>query len=66
MLHIIKPHDVLVTFDIKSGFHHIPISQPRRKYLGVEWRGRFDQWNRLPFAPDCSSYHFYKTLRPVA
>ena len=29
--------DFLVTFDLKSGYHHVDIAQNHRKYLGFSW-----------------------------
>ncbi len=65
VLQLIKPDDVLVTFDIKSGFHHVPINASDRKYLGFEWQGHFYQWKCLPFGLNSSPYFFYKIIRPV-
>ena len=30
--------DFLVTFDLKSGYHHIEIAEAHRKYLGFKWQ----------------------------
>ncbi len=65
VLRLIQPHDQLVTFDIKSGFHHIPVCQSHQTYLGFEWRKHYYQWKCLPFGLNSSPYFFYKTIRPV-
>ena len=59
----IKPQDSLVTLDIKSGFHHIPVHLAHQDYLGFEWQGKFYKWKVTPFGLNCSPYYFCKTLK---
>ena len=45
--------DFLIKFDLKSGYHHLDIFEPHRKYLGFAW-GVGDKlgyfvFNVLPF-----------------
>lgn len=61
----IQPYDFMVTLDIKSGFHHIPVLAEHQQFLGIEFRGHFYVWRVLPFGLSCSPYYFCKTLRPV-
>ena len=61
----VRPHDSLVTLDIKNGFHHIPVHSDHRKFLGIHWKGHWYQWTVLPFGFNGSPYFFCKTLRPV-
>ena len=65
VLEVVQPKDKLVTVDIKSGFHHIPVSVEAQKYLGFCWGGRTYSWTVLPFGLCVSPYYFCKTLRPV-
>ena len=36
VLDIVRPHDQLITLDIKDGFYHIPVSTQSQKYLGFK------------------------------
>ena len=33
--------DYVVTFDLKSGYHHVDIAEEHWKYLGFSWEGKF-------------------------
>ena len=61
----IKPKDLLVTVDIKSAFHHIPVFHEHQEYLGFEWQGRFYKWTVTPFGLNCSPFFCCKILRHV-
>jgi len=65
VLQLVSPGDQLVTFDIKSGFHHVPIAPESQSYLGFQWRGKFYYWCVLPFGLNISPFVFCKILRPV-
>ena len=43
------PGDLLMVFDDKSGFNHIPIHPEHWGYLGVECEGRYFAYTHLPF-----------------
>ena len=62
---IIQPNDLLLTLDLKSGFHHCKIQPGFQKYLGFKHRSDFYAWQALPFGLQSSPYHFHKLLRPV-
>ena len=66
VLEVVQPHDHLVTFDIKNGFHHIPVHDDFQQYLGFQWQGIFYVWQVLPFGLAVSPYFFCKCLRQVA
>ena len=34
---IIDQDDFFVTFDLKNGYHHIPLAEEHQKYLGFAW-----------------------------
>ena len=58
------------SFDLKSGYHHIPISPEHRKYLGfsLEYEDgtiRYFQFNVLPFGLGSACYAFTKLMRPL-
>ena len=59
------------TFDLKSGYHHVDIFPPHRKFLGFSWRHsdnitRFYVFNVLPFGLNSACYLFTKLTRPLA
>lgn len=62
---LIKPNDQMITLDIKSGFHHIPIAEQDRDKLGISFKGRFYRWRVAPFGLAISPLAFCKTVRPV-
>ena len=62
---VIEPGDHMVTFDLKNGFFHVPVSPSDQKYLGFQFHRRWYVWKVLPFGLSCSPYYFHKVLRPV-
>ena len=61
----IQKDDILMTIDVKDGFHHIVIKQSFRKYLGIFWRNKYYVWRTLCFGVSIAPYYFNKILRPV-
>ena len=62
--------DFFVTFDLKSGYHHISIHPDSIQYLGFQWtfhngRHRFLVFTVLPFGLNCASHIFTNILRPL-
>ena len=61
--------DYLFSFDLKSGYHHVDIYEPHRKYLGFSWvlQGvtQFYVFAVLPFGLATACYAFTKLLRPL-
>jgi len=61
--------DFMFSFDLKSGYHHIDIYQPHRKFLGFQWvadgKPTFYIFNVLPFGLSTACYAFTKLLRPL-
>ena len=60
--------DYLVTFDLKSGYHHIEIAKAYWKYLGFSWVGkggdrRWFVFRVLPFGLSTAPYIFTKVTR---
>ena len=37
MEQFLDPHEYMVKFDIKQGYHHIDIYKPHQKFLGFLW-----------------------------
>ena len=64
-LEIVDPDDLLVTLDIKSGFHHIKVHPQHTQYLGFKFDGIYYKFVVLPFGLNCSPYNFHKCVRPV-
>ena len=60
---VYKQGDYLVTFDLKSGYHHIAIAEGCWKYLGFSWEGRFFVFCVLPFGLSSAPYIFTKISR---
>ena len=65
---VYRKGDFLVTFDLKSGHHHLPITKEHWKYLGFSWEmveGRKDYFMLcvLPFGLSSAPYIFTKVTR---
>ena len=57
--------DFLLTFDLKSGYHHVDIHESSQTYLGFEWRGSHYKFTVLPFGLATACYVFTKLLWPI-
>ena len=61
--------DHMITFDLKSGYHHVDIHEDSQQYLGFSWgEGRhreFYIFRVLPFGLASACYVFTKLLRPL-
>ena len=57
--------DIMFSFDLKSGYHHVDIAEIHQKYLGFEWGGVFYVFTVLPFGLSTACYIFTKLLRPL-
>ena len=53
----------MITFDLKSGYHHINIAPEHRRFLCFSWGGRFYSFNVLPFGLSSAPYVFTKVVR---
>ena len=64
---IIEENDYFSTFDLKSGYHHIPIAKEHQKYLGFAWdftvKTRSFVFVVLPFGLATAGYAFSKVMR---
>jgi hypothetical protein len=61
----IATNDLIVTLDLKNGFHHIPVCMQHQQYLGIYFRNQYYVWAVLPFGLSSSPYYFCKSLKPV-
>ncbi|XP_048776627.2 uncharacterized protein LOC125680870 isoform X2 [Ostrea edulis] len=52
-------------FDLKSGYHHIDISDSFQTYLGFSWNDKFYCYTVLPFGLSSAPFIFTKCLRPI-
>ncbi|XP_072025653.1 uncharacterized protein [Amphiura filiformis] len=61
--------DFLISFDLKSGYHHVDIFTPHQKFLGFSWQfngmDRFFVFTVLPFGLTSAGHVFTKILRPL-
>jgi len=64
-----QKNDFMFSFDLKSGYHHVEIYKPHRRYLGFQWihegRAQFFVFTVLPFGLATACYAFTKLLRPL-
>ena len=57
--------EYIITFDLKSGYHHVDIHVESQTYLGFEWSGKHYVFTVLPFGLSSACYIFTKLLRPL-
>lgn len=61
----------MISFDLKSGYHHIDIHPECQTYLGLAWKfsnckiRRYFIFTVLPFGLSTAPHIFTKTLRPL-
>ena len=65
-----KKNAYFITSDLNSGYHHIPINENYKKYLGFAWKFpdgkvRYFQFKVLPFRLASACYMFTKLMRPL-
>ena len=69
VMDVFKPGDFLVTFDLKSGYHHIMIAKEHHKYLGfkcqIQGIERYFVFCVLPFGLSSAPYIFTKITKPL-
>ena len=58
-----KKGDQVVTFDLKSGYHHVDVAQEHWKYLGFQWNGKYFCFCSLPFGLSSAPCLFNKLVR---
>ena len=57
--------DYVITFDLKSGYHHVDINEEHWRYLGFYWKEQHYVFKVLPFGLPTACYAFTKLLRPL-
>ena len=67
---LLQAGDYLASFDLQSGYHHVPIHEDFQQFLGFSWTYpdgsiKFFVFTVLPFGLSSASYIFTKLLRPV-
>lgn len=64
---VFQKNDFVVSFDLKSGYHHIPIDPNHQGYLAFQWEfqgvKRFFKFTVLPFGLATAPYVFTKVTR---
>ena len=61
----IESGDILLTLDLKDGFHHVPLNKAFQTFLGIAWHGKFYVWKVLCFRVSIAPYYFNKIVCPV-
>lgn len=61
----VEKGDHLISFDVKSGYHHFYLHPDMRDYFLFHYEGRFYQCLALPFGWGRSGLWFTKILRPL-
>lgn len=64
--HVLNADDCMISFDLKNGFFHCPITVSDRKYFGFKFNGTFYTWCVCPFGWSTSPYYFNKLVKPVS
>lgn len=62
---VLQEDDWMIKTDMKSGFHHIDMSEESWPYLGFEWRGVKYVFTQLPFGLRPAPWAFTKVTREL-
>ena len=67
---VLSPGVFMLSFDLKSGYHHVEIFPEHRQYLSFSWIfssgvTRYFQFAVLPFSLSSAPYLFTKLLKPL-
>ena len=65
VIQTLLPTDLMVTFDVKNGFFHIPVRDCDTKYFCFRWKKTLYEWRVLPFGANVSPYYFCKVIRAL-
>ncbi|KAK3107400.1 hypothetical protein FSP39_013730 [Pinctada imbricata] len=57
--------DFLISFDLKSAYHHITIDKRFQTYLGFQWKGKIITFTVLPFGLATAGFIFSKVTREL-
>lgn len=64
-----EKNDYIITFDLKSGYHHVPINKEFRTFLGFSWKiggvEKYFVFNVLPFGLNIACFVFTKLMRQL-
>lgn len=61
---VLRPNDFMVSFDLKSGYYHVPIHPAHRVFLTTEMDGELVSFCALPFGLSTAPRVFTKVMRP--
>lgn len=64
MKNLIQPGDWLIKLDLKDAYLAVPIYQPHRCFLRLQWQGVMWQFKVLPFGMSSAPYTFTKIMKP--
>ena len=64
-LSLVSSDDYMITCDLKSGFHHVPLDSDYQNYITFCWNGVYYKWKVIPFGLCLSPYYFCKIVRSV-
>ena len=62
LLQLTKQGDWLVTFDLRSGYHHIDIHSDSQTFLAFCWEGTYYKFTVLPFGLSSAFFVFTKIM----
>eukprot|EP00111_Clytia_hemisphaerica_P006267 TCONS_00018130-protein len=66
---LVNPGDLMFTFDLKSGYHHVPINEDFHRYLGFSWEfkgiTKYFVFVVLPFGLCSACWVFTKLMRQL-
>ena len=62
---LLKQGDYMVSFDLKSGFWHVPLAPEAQPYVAFSWRGKYYSFCRLPFGLAPFPWAFSKLMRQL-
>jgi hypothetical protein len=57
--------DFSISYDLTSGYYHVPLHPDSRRFVGFQWKGVFYQYNCLPFGLSTAPWVFSKIIREL-
>ena len=64
-IQLFEPGDYAITFDLKSGYHHVDMHPESWTYLGFTWKQKYMSFGCCRFGLAPAPYMFTKLLRPL-
>jgi len=62
---MMRPGDLIMTLDLKAGYHQFPVTPWFQKFLCFQWEGEIYRWKVMPFGLSTAPRAFSKLTRAL-